>query len=61
MKDKNKILDQFLNDEADEADKDGTVCDLDGNCKPKHIKRDKSIIERVDRKIIIEDGRQLLM
>lgn len=55
-KDKNKY-DEFLNDSAEE----GTVCDLDGNCIQKHIKRDKSIVERVSKKIIIEDGRQLLM
>lgn len=56
MVDKNK-LDDFLNDGTDE----GTVCDLDGNCTQKHIKHDKSIVERVSKKIIIEDGRQLLM
>lgn len=55
-KDNNKF-DEFLNDDAEE----GTVCDLDGNCTQKHIKRDKSIVERVSKKIIIEDGRQLLM
>jgi hypothetical protein len=27
----------------------------------KVVKRDKSLIERVDKKIIVEDGRQLLM
>ena len=56
--DNNKLneLNKFL-----ETDEDGTVCDLDGNCKPKLIKADKSIVERVNKKIIIEDGRQLLM
>jgi hypothetical protein len=55
----NKIdrLNMFLEGSEDE----GTVCDLDGNCEPKHIKQDKSIVERVNKKIIIEDGRQLLM
>jgi hypothetical protein len=52
-----KQFDEFLDGSADE----GTVCDLDGNCVQKHIKRDKSIVERVSKKIIIEDGRQLLM
>jgi len=60
MNDKLKNLDTFLNEE-EETNQDGTVCDMDGNCKPKHIKRDKSIVERLDKKIIIEDGRQLLM
>jgi hypothetical protein len=48
---------EFLDGRADE----GTVCYLEGNCVQKHIKRDKSIVERVSKKIIIEDGRQLLM
>jgi len=52
----NKFFDEFL----EEGNEDGTVCDLDGNCVQKHIKRDKSIVERVSKKIIIEDGRQLL-
>lgn len=55
---KNKLeeLNNFL-----EGNEEGTVCDLDGNCKPKLVKGDKSIVERVNKKIIIEDGRQLLM
>ena len=58
MTDKNKNkFDEFLNDGTEE----GTVCDLDGNCTQKIVKRDKSIVERVSKKIIIEDGRQLLM
>jgi len=52
-----KEFDEFLDGSVDE----GTVCDLDGNCVQKHIKRDKSIVERVSKTIIIEDGRQLLM
>tara|TARA_R110000796_G_scaffold219934_1_gene336009 strand:+ start:31330 stop:31506 length:177 start_codon:yes stop_codon:yes gene_type:complete len=57
--DKNKLddLNKFLEGDDDE----GTVCDLDGNCKPKLVKADKSIVERVNKTIIIEDGRQLLM
>jgi len=56
---KNKLddLNRFLEGDNEE----GTVCDLDGNCRPKLIKVDKSIVERVNKKIIIEDGRQLLM
>lgn len=56
---KNKIdkLNMFLESNNEE----GTVCDLDGNCKPKLVVADKSIVERVNKKIIIEDGRQLLM
>ena len=58
MSDKMNNLDKFLNQDSQE---EGTVCDMDGNCVPKHIKADKSIVERVNKKIIIEDGRQLLM
>jgi|TARA_R110000851_G_C13090816_1_gene566853 hypothetical protein len=49
-------LNKFL-----EENEEGTVCDIDGNCRPKLIKPDKSIVERISKKIIIEDGRQLLM
>jgi len=52
-----KELDEFLEDGTEE----GTVCDIDGNCTSKFIRRDKSIVERVNKKIMIEDGRQLLM
>ncbi len=50
MDDKNikKIVDEFLND--GENSKENTSV----------IKSDKSIVERVDKKIITEDGRQLL-
>lgn len=41
-------LDEFLGDEATEPNE-------------KKIKKDKSLIERVGKTIIIEDGRQLLM
>jgi hypothetical protein len=50
-----------LNKFLEGSEEEGTVCDLDGNCVSKHIKADKSILERVNKKIIIEDGRQLLM
>ena len=55
--DKLKQLDMFL----EGTEEEGTVCDLEGNCVSKLIKPDKSIVERVNKKIIIEDGRQLLM
>ena len=53
---KNKKFGVFLSEEEE-----GTVCDINGDCTPKLIKPDKSIVERVNKKIIIEDGRQLLM
>jgi hypothetical protein len=40
-------LDEFLGKEEESNDK--------------KIKQDKSLIERIDKKIITEDGRQLLM
>lgn len=54
-KDKNKY-DDFLDN-----DDDATVCDLDGNCVKKYVRSDKSIVERVNKTIIVEDGRQLLV
>jgi hypothetical protein len=60
MSDKLEKLDEFLNEEGQNPE-EGTICDMEGNCKPKYIKHDKSIVERVNKKIIIEDGRQLLM
>ena len=56
-KDKLNKIDEFLSTNNEE----GTVCDLDGNCVQKHIKRDKSIVERISKTVIIEDGRQLLI
>ena len=55
--DKNKIknLNNYLTSDEE------MVCDLNGNCEKKKISSDKSIVERVNKKIIIEDGRQLLM
>lgn len=60
MSSKLNKLNAFL-EESEETNAEGTVCDMNGNCVPKHIKHDKSIVERVNKKIIIEDGRQLLM
>lgn len=44
-------LDEFLGIEPIETNEENS----------KVIKKDKSLIERVDKRIIIEDGRQLLM
>jgi len=52
-----KKFEDFLADDNEE----GTVCDLDGNCVQKHVKRDNSIVERINKKIIVEDGRELLI
>lgn len=58
MKNKdNKKFNEFLDGDNEE----GTVCDLDGNCTQTVIKLDKSIVERINKRIIVEDGRQLLM
>lgn len=57
-KDYNQALDSFLGEkpkatqETDEMDCSSGVC---------IIKNDKSIQERINKKIIIEDGRQLLI
>tara|TARA_R110000851_G_scaffold250075_1_gene402531 strand:- start:413 stop:571 length:159 start_codon:yes stop_codon:yes gene_type:complete len=52
-------MDEFLEDNPQEV---GTTCDLNGKCVPTKIKMDRSIVERINKKIIIiEDGRQLLM
>jgi len=54
----NTAVESFLNEDSEET----IVCDLDGkNCSKKHIKRDKSILERINKTIIVEDGRQLIM
>jgi hypothetical protein len=60
MDNKVEKLNDFL-DENGNVSNEGTICDTDGNCVPKEIKGDKSVLERVNKKIIIEDGRQLLM
>ncbi len=52
-KDLDKALDGFLNNENTNQDLDCTS----GVCI---IKGDKSILERINKKIITEDGRQLL-
>jgi hypothetical protein len=46
-----KNLDEFLNSEKQEMD-----CNDEGCI----IKSDKSLVERINKKIITEDGRQLL-
>jgi hypothetical protein len=50
-KDLNKALDGYLNTENLDMDCSSGVC---------VIKGDKSLIERINKKIITEDGRQLL-
>lgn len=58
----NKKIDELNKFLAETENEEGTVCDIDGNCRPKIIKPDRSIVERVNKKIIIEDdGRQLLV
>jgi hypothetical protein len=52
-KDVNPSLDKFLNAEDKNQDLDCST----GTCV---IKGDKSLIERINKKIITEDGRQLL-
>jgi hypothetical protein len=46
MKINENELDQFLNDDENTE---------------KVVKGDKSLVERIDKKIIVEDGRQLLI
>jgi hypothetical protein len=50
-KDLEKNLDEFLNSQKQEMD-----CNDEGCI----IKSDKSLVERINKKIITEDGRQLL-
>jgi hypothetical protein len=49
--DLNKALDGYLNTESQDMDCSSGVC---------VIKGDKSLVERINKKIITEDGRQLL-
>ena len=63
MEDKNKALDNFLDNtiikDVSEDGKEQTVCDaLTGEC---YIIRTKDgLVERINKKYITEDGRQLL-
>ena len=52
-KDLNKALEGFLNNDTQNPDMDCSS----GVCV---IKGDKSLVERINKKIITEDGRQLL-
>jgi len=54
MENKENILDQFLGDDAQKRDKKAKKVIEDKQLK------DNSIIERIDKVIISEDGRQLL-
>ena len=53
-KDLNQELDNFLGTPAPKQDD----CNGDRECM---IKTDKSLVERINKKIITDDGRQLLM
>lgn len=59
MSDKNlkKSINNFLTDE-EKARQEQMDCNSDGVCVIKH---DKSLVERINKKIITEDGRELLM
>ncbi len=50
-KDLNKFIDEYLNTDQENMDCSSGVC---------VIKGDKSLVERINKKIITEDGRQLL-
>ena len=63
MEDTNKVLDDFLDQtETKEVSKDSkekTVCDREtGECFV--IRSKDGLVERINRKYIVEDGRQLL-
>ena len=53
-KDLNQGLDNFLGEETPKQD----TCNGDRECM---IKTDKSLVEKINKKIVTEDGRQLLM
>jgi len=62
MKDNNKKkgnltknLDDFLTNEDTQGQE--IECDENGVCR---IKQDKSLVERINKKVITEDGRELL-
>lgn len=55
-KKENESLDKNLNKFLDEDQE--VECDENGVCR---IKTDKSIVERMDKKIITDDGRELLI
>ena len=65
MENTSKVLDTFLENEEVLSDIDGevgnekTVCDRDtGECYT--IKSKDGLVERINKKYIVEDGRQLL-
>ena len=63
MEDTSKVLDAFLdNTEVKEVSEDGkeqTVCDREtGECYV--IRTKDGLVERINKKYVIEDGRQLL-
>jgi hypothetical protein len=54
---KEKKLDVVLNKFIDETNQETEETCTSEECK---IKTDKSLLERINKKIIVEDGRQLL-
>jgi len=63
MEDTSKVLDTFLGDtivkDVSEDGKEQTVCDREtGECYV--IRTKDGLVERINKKYIIEDGRQLL-
>jgi hypothetical protein len=63
MENNNKVLDDFLNKtvvkDVSEDGKEETVCDLaTGECYV--IRTKDGLVERINKKYITEDGRQLL-
>lgn len=55
-KDLNQGLDNFLGQSQEQPAQDN--CNGDRDCM---IKTDKSLVEKINKKIVTEDGRQLLM
>ena len=56
-KEVNKVIDSFLGDTQVKPEQQEMDCSS-GTCV---IKKDKSMVERINKKIIVEDGRQLLI
>jgi len=57
---KNKAIEEFLNQEEQEVE-DLKVKESKGKRKKVLISKDMSIVERIDKQMITEDGRQLLI
>jgi hypothetical protein len=52
MNDKNKVIDDFISDEMKN--------DLENDNNEMVIKSDKSIVEKINKKIITENGKELI-